>query len=144
MCLLGFKKFDRGVSTLLIQFLNHSITRNTLTQASKNGRKPYLFSQKKFVSVLYAINIYLTPSIISKWQTLIVRRENDFCKFYTFFGFVYHVSCLPWFETKNKNRCNWCPEVCIYTQKSTRIWKVYLNFSKCTWKPRFFYISITR
>ena len=28
----------------------------------------------------------------------------------------------------------WCPEVCIYTQKSTRIWKVYLNYSKCTWK----------
>ena len=28
----------------------------------------------------------------------------------------------------------WCPEVCIYTQKSTQIWKVYLNYSKCTWK----------
>ena len=28
----------------------------------------------------------------------------------------------------------WCPEVYIYTQKSTRIWKVYLNYSKCTWK----------
>ena len=28
----------------------------------------------------------------------------------------------------------WCPEVCIYTQKSTRIWKVYLNYSNCTWK----------
>ena len=24
----------------------------------------------------------------------------------------------------------WCPDVCIYTQKSTRIWKVYLNDSK--------------
>ena len=29
-----------------------------------------------------------------------------------------------------------CPEVCIYTQKSTRIWKVYLNYSKCTWKEK--------
>ena len=28
----------------------------------------------------------------------------------------------------------WCPEVCIYTQKSTWIWKVYLNYSICTWK----------
>ena len=28
----------------------------------------------------------------------------------------------------------WCPEVCIYTQKSTQIWKVYVNYSKCTWK----------
>ena len=26
-------------------------------------------------------------------------------KAYLFFGFVYHVSCLPWFETKNKIRC---------------------------------------
>ena len=36
----------------------------------------------------------------------------------------------------------WCPEVCISTQKSTRIWKVYLNYSKSE-KSRFFYISIT-
>ena len=35
-------------------------TRNTLTQASKNGRKPYLFPQKKFVSVFYAITIINT------------------------------------------------------------------------------------
>ena len=28
----------------------------------------------------------------------------------------------------------WCPQVCIYTQKSTRIRKVYLNYSKCTCK----------
>ena len=35
-------------------------TRNTLTQASKNGHKPYLFPQKKFVSVFYAINIFNT------------------------------------------------------------------------------------
>ena len=34
-----------------------------------------------------------------------MRRENAFFKFYTFFVFVYHVSCLPWFETKNKKRC---------------------------------------
>ena len=35
-------------------------TRNTLTQASKNGCKPYLFPQKKFVSVFYAIHIINT------------------------------------------------------------------------------------
>ena len=55
----------------------------TLTQASKKGRKPYLFPQKQFVSMFYAINI-LTPSIISNRQTLIVRGENAFCKFQTF------------------------------------------------------------
>ena len=27
----------------------------------------------------------------------------------------------------------WCPELCIYTQKSTRLCKVYLNYSQCTW-----------
>ena len=36
----------------------NTYTRNTLTQASKNGRKPYLFPQKKFISVFYAINIF--------------------------------------------------------------------------------------
>ena len=35
---------------------------------------------------------------------------------------------------KKSNKMYWCPELCIYTQKSTRIWKVYLNDSKCTWK----------
>ena len=29
-------------------------------QASKNGRKPYVFPQKKFVSMFYAINIFNT------------------------------------------------------------------------------------
>ena len=29
-----------------------------------------------------------------------MRRENAFREFHTFLGFVYHVSCLPWFETK--------------------------------------------
>ena len=48
---------------------------------------------------------YLTPSIISNRQTLIVRRENAFCKFHTFFGFVYHVTCSACFETKNIIRC---------------------------------------
>ena len=57
----------------------------------KNGRKPYLFPQKKVVSVFYAINI-LTLYFISIWQTFIVRRENAFCKFQTFFRF-----CLPCF-----------------------------------------------
>ena len=33
---------------------------------------------------------YLTPSIISNQQTLILRRENAFSKFHFFFGFVYH------------------------------------------------------
>ena len=33
-----------------------------------------------------------------------MHRENAFCKFHTFYGFVYHVSCLPLLETKNKVR----------------------------------------
>ena len=41
--------------------IKHS-TRNTLTWASKNWRKPYLFLQKKFISVFYAINIFNTIS----------------------------------------------------------------------------------
>ena len=61
-----------------------------------------------------------------------MRRENAFCKFQTVVGFVYHVSCIPWFETKSKIRYIDAPKY-IYTQKSTRIWKVYLNYSKCTW-----------
>ena len=40
--------------TKFIQFIN------TLTQASKNGRKPYLFPRKKSVSKFYAINIFNT------------------------------------------------------------------------------------
>ena len=32
---------------------------------------------------------YLTPSIISNRQILIVRRENAFCKFHTFFVFLF-------------------------------------------------------
>ena len=35
-------------------------TRNTLTQASKNRRKHYLFPQRKFVSVFYAIYTFNT------------------------------------------------------------------------------------
>ena len=37
-----------------------------------------------------------------KTANWIVRRENAFREFHTFFGFDYHVSCLPWFETQNK------------------------------------------
>ena len=51
-------------------------------------------------------------------------EKMPFVNFTLFSGFVYH-------DLKQKNRC---PEVCIYTHKSTRIWTVYLNYSKCTWK----------
>ena len=36
--------------------ISDDYTRNTLTQASKNGCKPHLFPQKKFVSMFYAFN----------------------------------------------------------------------------------------
>ena len=38
-------------------------TRNTLMQGPKNGRKPYLFPQKKFVSMFYAINIFIPVNL---------------------------------------------------------------------------------
>ena len=88
-----------------VYFLISKQTRNTLTQASKNGRNHYLFPQKKFLSVFYAINIFNTIYYF-KPTILIVRRENSTL----FFGFVYHVSCLPWFETKNKIRCIVAPK----------------------------------
>ena len=81
-------------------YLHQWYTRNTLTQASKNGRKPYLFPQNKFVSVFYVINIFNTIYYFKPTNFNCAER-----KFNTFFGFVYQVSCLPWFETKNKIRC---------------------------------------
>ena len=45
---------------------------------------------------------------------------------------------------QNKNKMYWCPEVCIYTQKSTPIWKLYMNYSKCTWKVSIFFILASR
>ena len=84
--------------TYLFMFMSIN-TRNTLTQASKNDHKPFLFCKRVLCN-----KHNLTPSIISNRQTLIVRRENAFCKFHTFFRFVYHVSCLPCFKTKNKIR----------------------------------------
>ena len=66
-------------------------------QASKNGRKPYLFPQKNFVSMFYAI--ILTPSIILNRLTSVVRREipHFFRSFFTIF-LVYH-------DLKQKIRC---------------------------------------
>ena len=76
--------------------------------------------------------MYLTPSIISNRQTLIVRRENAFCKFHTF-GFVYHVSCLPWFETKNKIRYIDAPKY-VFTHRNlpnlksiSELFKMYMK-----------------
>ena len=116
------------------QFLWKYPTRNTLTQASKNGRKPYLLPQKKFVSVFYAINIFNTIYYF-KPTNFIVCRENAFCKFHTFFfGFFLPCFLFTMLWNRKLDKMYWCHEVCIYTQKYTRIWKVYLNYSECTWK----------
>ena len=74
-------------------------TRNTLTQASKNGRKLYLFPQKTFVSVFYAINIFNTINYFKPTNFNCAWRK---CLFQIphFFRF-----CLPWFEKNNKIRC---------------------------------------
>ena len=72
---------------------------------------------------------YLTPSFISYRQTFIVRRENAFCKVHNFFGFVYHVSCLPWFETKNEMRCIDAPK-CTFTHRNlpkSELFKMYMK-----------------
>ena len=59
----------------------------------------------------------------------------DFTPFFDFFFTIF----LVYHDLKQQKKMyNWCPEVCIYTQKSTRIWKVYLNFLKCTWKVSIF------
>ena len=94
-----------------IQTASPAILNKSLMQEThRRKRQRSIFdSQKKFLNPFYAINIFNTIYYF-KPQTLIVRRENTFCKFHTFFGFVYHVSCLPWFKTKNKIRCNDAPK----------------------------------
>ena len=59
--MFNFKQTPLILKTFPSELNGTSIyTRNKLTQASKNGRKPYLFPQKKCVSVFYAINICKT------------------------------------------------------------------------------------
>ena len=59
--ILGNKIFKRMYVYIYDSFLFWNVyTKNTLTQASKTGRKPSLFPQKKFVRVFYAINIFIT------------------------------------------------------------------------------------
>ena len=70
----------------------------------QNVRKPYLFPQKKFVSVFYVIN-YLTPFFIQTDKFQLCVEKMPFVNSTLFSVFVYHVSCLPWFEAQNKIRC---------------------------------------
>ena len=58
-------------------------------QASKNGRKPHMFPQKKFVSMFYAINIFNTIYYFKP-----TNFKMPFVNSTLYFGFVYHVSCL--------------------------------------------------
>ena len=112
--------YGKSVLTILVGmrgflFFYFLLTRNTLTQASKNGRKPYLFPQKKFISVFYAINIFNTIYYFDKFYLCIKTMHCAFCKFHTLFR-----CCLPRIETKNKIRCIDAPKY-AFTQKSTRI-----------------------
>ena len=102
-------------------FKMSAVTRNALTQASKKGRKPYLFPQKNFVSVFMQLT-YLTPPIIPNWKILIVRRENAFCKFHIFFGFLYH---------NKENKMYWC--MYLHTEINPNLNSIY-EFFKITWK----------
>ena len=81
---------------------------------------------------------YLTQSIISNRQTLIVRRENAFCKFLTFFGFA----CLPWFETKNRIGCIGAPKYAFTHRTLPESEKYIWIIQNVHEKSRFFYISI--
>ena len=54
--------------------LYNYITRNTLTQAKKNGREPYLFPQKKFISV----HIYLMSVLYKITRQLSLVQPNAF------------------------------------------------------------------
>ena len=71
---------------------------------------------------------YLTSSIISNGQILIERRENVFCKFHIFFGFVYND-----LKQKNKIRCIDSIDAPKYAFTHRNL-KVYMNYLKCTWK----------
>ena len=132
------------ITTYTICLIHATVwTRNTLTEASKNSRKSYLFPQKKFVSLLYAINIFNTIYNF-KPTNLIVRRENAFCKFHTFFGFVNHVSCLPWFETKYNIRCINAQEYAFTHRNLPKSEKYIWIIQNVHEKSRFFYINITQ
>ena len=66
----------------------------------KERPQTLLVPSEEIFSMFYEINIsntiyYFKPT----------NFNCAFCKFHIFFGCVYYVSCLPWFETKNKIRC---------------------------------------
>ena len=73
-----------------------------------------------------------------------MRRENAFCKLHTFSGFVYHVSCLPCFETKNGIRCIDAPKhAFIHTEIYPNLKSISESF-KMYIKSRFFYMIESR
>ena len=85
------RTFDCSIYKINIKY----ITRNTLTLASVKERPQTLLVPSEEICKRVCKRkqqTYLTPSMISNWQILIVRRENAFCKFHTFFVF-----CLPCF-----------------------------------------------
>ena len=51
----------------------------------------------------------------------------------TLFSVLFTMFLITMIWNKKYNKIFLCPEVCIYTQKSTRIWKVNLNYSKFIW-----------
>ena len=110
-----------------IWFLSEDITRNTLTQASKNDRKPYLFPQKKFVSVFYAINIFNTIYYFTNRQTIIVRRENVFCKFHTLFSVLFTMF-LVYHELKQKIKFKMYWRMHLHTEINSNLKSIYELF----------------
>ena len=67
-----------------------------------------------------------------------------FSGFFFFFGFVYHVSRLPWFETKNKIRCINAPKNAFTHRNLPESEKYMWIIQNEHEKSRFFYISIKR
>ena len=70
--------------------------KKVLEMNKKNVRiKTLLFSELCKSASVTEVHGKCYINYIQETQTLIVRRENAFCKFHTLLGFVYHLSCLP-------------------------------------------------
>ena len=76
--------------------------------------------------------------------TCSIRRKMPLVNSTLFFSFVYHVSCLPWFETKNKIRCIDAPKYAFTHRNLPESEKNIWIFQNVHEKSQFFYISITR
>ena len=119
-----------SLATLLV-FYNHVLHCTTILykkhlDASVKERPQTLLVPSEQICKCYMQQTYLTPSIISNLQILIVRRENS-----TRFRFLF-TTFLVYHDLKKKDVL--MPRSMHLHTEIYRIWKVYLNYWKCTWK----------